>query len=234
LTAFRYESDVLKKFAQLNGGLIVGSGLNNGPTSDVLRERFFIEQQTVKERVGNRSLSELVSISAWRSTFRSFGSDPTKYRCAAESLIRRLVKKGDIPSINTLVDIGNLISIRYALPISVMDLRHVQGTITVHFADGNEHYRELNSVDVIHPDQGEVVFSDDTGMVMARRWCWRQSDESASRINTQNIIVTIEAQHEGGRIDVQSAVDDCLALLSEFCGGEYRYGILHSGNPAIV
>ena len=28
---------------------------------------------------------------------------------------------GDIPSINTLVDIGNLVSIRYVLPIAIVD-----------------------------------------------------------------------------------------------------------------
>ena len=39
-------------------------------------------------------------------------------RSAAEALLRRLTKQGSIPSINTLVDIGNLVSIRYALPVA--------------------------------------------------------------------------------------------------------------------
>jgi DNA/RNA-binding domain of Phe-tRNA-synthetase-like protein len=46
--------------------------------------------------------------------FTRFGAKPTQYRCAAEALLRRLAKHGDISPINTLVDIGNLVSIRYA------------------------------------------------------------------------------------------------------------------------
>ena len=45
---------------------------------------------------------------------RGFGVDPTQYRSAAEALLRRLSKSGEIPSINALVDLGNLVSIRYA------------------------------------------------------------------------------------------------------------------------
>ncbi len=55
-----------------------------------------------------RSLSELPTLSAWRQAFRRFGANPTKHRSAAEALLRRL-QKGDIPGINTLVDIGNLV-----------------------------------------------------------------------------------------------------------------------------
>jgi hypothetical protein len=58
--------------------------------------------------------------------FRGFGVDPTQYRSAAEALLRRLIKQGELPSIGTLVDLANLVSIRYALPVAVFD----QGGIT--------------------------------------------------------------------------------------------------------
>ncbi|HEU4832604.1 MAG TPA: phenylalanine--tRNA ligase beta subunit-related protein [Actinomycetota bacterium] len=45
-------------------------------------------------------------------------------------------KQGDIPSISTLVDIGNLVSIRYAVPVAVFDRAGVAGSITVRFATG--------------------------------------------------------------------------------------------------
>ncbi len=233
MTVIQYDPVILAKFPHICGGMIVANEIKNRPTPDSLKARFFEEQETVRERVGNHSLAEIPALSAWRSSFRAFGSDPTKYRCAAESLTRRLVKKGDIPSINMLVDMGNLVSIRYSLPLSVMDLRHVQGAITVRFADGNQHYRELNSDEVIYPEAGEVVFSDETGMIMARRWCWRQSDESASREDTTRALVTIEAQHEGGRVDVEAATKDMLDLLREYSGGEFRHAILDKENPAI-
>ena len=161
----------------------------------------------------------LPSLAAWRSAFRRFGVNPTKYRSAAEALLRRLTKKGDIPSINTLVDIGNLVSIRYALPVAMFDVRDVVDGITVRFADGHERFVELGNDAVLHPEPGEVVFTDATDMVVARRWCWRQSAESASRSDTTDLIVTVESQHPGGRADIEAAVADLEMLLSQYAGG---------------
>ena len=170
----------MAQFPDATGGVLLATGLRNGPTAADLMAAFVAEQEQTRQRI-QTPLSEAPSLSAWRQAFRRFGVNPTKYRSAAEALLRRLEKKGDIPSINTLVDIGNLVSIRYALPVAIFDTRHITGAITVYPATGTERFVELDSTEIIHPDPGEVVFADDTGLVVARRWCWRQSAESAAR-----------------------------------------------------
>jgi DNA/RNA-binding domain of Phe-tRNA-synthetase-like protein len=39
-----------------------------------------------------------------------------------------------------------------------------------------------------------VIFTDEKDVVIARRWCWRQSEESAAREETTDVLITIEAQ----------------------------------------
>ena len=170
---------------------------------------------------------------AWRRAIAAFGVSPTKYRTAAEALLRRLTKKGDIPNINTLVDIGNLISIRYGLPVAILDSQQVSGVVTVGYSDGTETYTELGSDEIIHPEVGEVVFADENKMVIARRWCWRQSRSSAAGADTTSAIITIEAQHEGGREDVARAVEDLVDLLNRYAGGSFNSTILDKANPSI-
>lgn len=225
---FQYSDEIMKTFPQTVGGLISINDLTNGPTPDALKERYAAEQQATIARIGDTPLSELPTLNAWRQVFRQFGVNPTKTRCAPEALLRRLTKQGDIPFINTLVDIGNLVSIRYALPVAVMDCRDVQGPITVDFSDGTERFTELGSDEPIHPEVGEVVFADETGMVMARRWCWRQSAESAARADTQNVIICIEAHHDAGLEDATQGVADLLSLLAEFAGGEQGHSAILS------
>ena len=82
--------------------------MTNRPTPPELLALYQSEQKKVLAEIGDTPLSELKSLAAWRSAFRGFGVNPTKYRSAAEALLRRLTKKGDIPSINTLVDICNM------------------------------------------------------------------------------------------------------------------------------
>ncbi len=52
----------------------------------------------------------------------------------------------------------------------------------------------------------------------ARRWCWRQAAESAAQPATTEILVTVEAQHDGGAIVIAEALADLEALLRAHAG----------------
>lgn len=231
---FRYAPEIIGRFPDVTGGVILAGGLTNGPTPAPLLAAYHAEQEAVRARIGETPLSQLPALAAWRGAFRRFGVEPTQCRGAAEALLRRLTKKGDIPSINTLVDLGNLVSIRYALPVAVFDARAAHGPLTVRFAEGTERYTPLGGGAIEHPTPGEVIFSDDTGLIFAQRWCWRQSDESAARFDTTRAIMTIEAQHSGGRAEVTAALADLTALLREYTGGTLQAGIVDRDHPDIT
>lgn len=217
---FKYHPEIIKRYPSVIGGVILARGLKNGPTPDELRIRYEAEQQATIARIGSKPLSEIESLAAWRSVFRGFGVDPTQYRSAAEALLRRLTKQGNIPSINALVDLGNLVSIRYGLPVAIFDTRALQDGVTVHFSDGTERYTPLGEQAVEHPEPGEVVFSDEAKLVIARRWCWRQADQSAARPDTADAIVTVEAHHADGRKHVEAALNDLKELLQKYATTE--------------
>ena len=122
---------------------------------------------------------------------------------------------------------------RNALAVAMVDVRAVTGPITVKFADGSEKFTPLFETEVEHPETGEVVFSDDTGMLVARRWCWRQADQSAARDDTSEAIVTIEGHHAGARADVDKAIADLLALMGEYVGGEFTTAVLDKDRAGI-
>ena len=229
---FQYDPEIITRYPSIVGGVIYARDMMNGPTPPQLQAAFEAEQQATLQRIGDTPLSQLPSLAAWRGAFRAFGVEPTQYRSAAESLLRRLTKKGDIPSINTLVDLCNLVSIRYALPTAVFDTRAINGTLTVHFANGSERYTTLGQDEIDHPDVGEVVFSDDTELVMARRWCWRQSEQSAAQPDTTSAIITIEAHHTNAHHDIQAALQGLLTLLKTYAGGTFVSCILDTRQPA--
>ncbi len=225
MARFAYDPDVVERFPSIAGGVVHATGVTNAPSPAALVEAFEAEQRATLERLGSTPLSELPSVAAWRRAFRGFGVEPTQYRSAAEALLRRLTKQGSIPTINLLVDIGNLVSIHFALPVAVFDQRAVTGGTTVRFADGGERFTDLGATEATHPEPGEVVFVDDAGLVSARRWCWRQSAESAAGPATTEILVTVEGHHETARSDVEQAIVALLELLGAWAEPER----LHSG-----
>jgi DNA/RNA-binding domain of Phe-tRNA-synthetase-like protein len=210
---FAYDQEVAARFPSVAGGVVHAEGVSNGPSPAEVVAAFKAEQQAVLARIGDTPLSELPTLAAWRRAFRAFGVDPTTYRSAAEALMRRLTKQGSIPSINALVDIGNLVAIRYGLPVAMFDQQPVTGATTVRFASGTERFTDLGSGETESPDSGEVIFIDDAGLVSARRWCWRQSAESASKPETREVLVTVEGHHDDAGPNVAAAVADLESLI---------------------
>ncbi len=234
MAVFAYDAEICERFPTIRGGALLAARVRNGPAPQALAAAFAAEQAATRERLAGTPLSEVPTLAAWRQAFRAFGTDPTKYRSAAESLLRRLTKKGDVPSINLLVDIGNLVSIRHAVPVAVFDRHGVAGGLTVRFAAGDEPFADLGSDDVGHPAPGEVVFVDEAGVVAARRWCWRQSRPSAAGPETTEVLVTVEGHHEGAAGTVAAALADLEALLDEFVpAAEHRASLLDPHDRAL-
>lgn len=232
---FAYDIVVAERYPEVHAGVVHADGLHGGESSPELLDEYQVEQKAAAGRLDSIPIAELSSIASWRRVFSDFGAKPTQYRNAAEALLRRLSKHGDIPTINALVDIGNLISIRYAMPVAVFDMGRVTGPITVTFAAGDESFTDLGSTGAVQPETGEVIFADADGGVCARRWCWRQSAGSVTGTGTTEALFVIEGHHDTARQDVESALEDLTALLaahqseSEFESYVLSPGDYHAG-----
>jgi len=230
---FAYDDAITERYPTIGAGVVHASGLINTPSPTELLEAYRVEQQATAERLNSAALADLPQIAAWRRVFSEFGAKPTRYRNAAEALLRRLLKHGDIPTISVLIDIGNLVSIRYAMPVACFDRARISGSITVRFAAGDEPFADLGSSETVHPDPGEVVFVDDEGVVSARRWCWRQSAASATGSSTTEALIIVEGHHDTTDRDVRSALADLVSLLASYQPqGRTESWMLSSTNPA--
>lgn len=178
------------------------------------------------------SESELKEIQAWRRTFARMGLKPTQYRCAAESLLRRLRKEGDMPRIHPLVDLCNALSMAFAIPVAVLDLAHIEGSLQVRPAEGSERYLGFSG-ETENPDPGEVSFVDAAGQAHARRWTHRQSGLSAVRDGTRDVLIVTEAMHEGGAADVARLVEAISRELRALWGLEARSRLLTATDPVL-
>ncbi len=233
MALFRYDPEIIARYPAVIGGVIHATGVRNGAVPPRLAAAFRDEALEARARIGETPLSELPALAAWRRVFRSFGVDPTQYRSAAEALLRRVTKQDELPSVGTLVDLANIVSIRHTLPVAVFDLRGIAGGMAVRFAHGDERWADLGASQAAHPEPGEVIFADETDVVSARRWCWRQSAGSAAREDTTEILVTVEGHHETAADDVALALADLEALLDAYASpATLRRAILGAHAPS--
>ncbi|HEY0822327.1 MAG TPA: phenylalanine--tRNA ligase beta subunit-related protein [Ramlibacter sp.] len=177
------------------------------------------------------SESELPEIRAWRRAFARMGLKPTQYRCASESLLRRLRKEGAMPRIHPLIDLCNGISMAFAIPVAVLDVARIGGSLQVRHAQGTERYLSFGG-ETEHPDAGEVSFVDDHGNAHARRWTHRQSGLSAVRDDTREVLVVAEAMHAGAEGDVARLLAAVEQGLREAWGAQARSQVLTPLQPS--
>ena len=226
---FHLRPAITARFRAIEGGVIHAVGLANGPSRDDLVEAFAAEQAAALARIGSTPLSELPSLAAWRRAFRAFGVDPTAYRSAAEALLRRLTKQGSIPSINALVDIGNLVSIRYALPVAVFDQRAMTGGTTVRFATGAETFTDLGSGERESPEarRGDLRRRGGPRLRPGAGAGADRGTESASEPATTEILVSRRGPPR--RVPADDIAAAALADLEALLSGRARSEAMGSG-----
>lgn len=234
-TLFGYEPALLARFPSLRAGVVHVAGVANGASPSALLETARDVGRRVSGRLATTPIAELPSIRAWREVFHATGVKPTRYRVAVEALLRRLHRTGDIPSINLLVDLGNLVAVEHALPVAVFDRAALAGALQARFANGGERFVGMGAEAPSAPEPDEVVFVDGQGEVAARRWCWRQGAASAAGASTSEALFVIEAHHARAEEDVERACATLRDLLGRFAPGCRLVGThrLSPANPCV-
>ena len=166
---FYHTADIWRQFPHLVPGIILVKGIQLEMDADSRIDFFF---QKAHERLEKGPESKMPEIIAWREAYSKMGLKPSKYRSAAEALLRRFRREKDLPRLHPLVDLCNSLSIAFALPVAVFDLDKIDQYIEVCHADGKEAYLAFND-EIERPSPGEIIFRDASDHAHARRWTFR-------------------------------------------------------------
>lgn len=101
-----------------------------------------IEQicRALRERWAGKEPHEIEALEPARRLYRALGIDPTRTRPSSEALLRRVLRGDPFPRILAPVDIGNLCSLDFLLPVGIYDLAKVEGDVIVRRGGAGEGY----------------------------------------------------------------------------------------------
>lgn len=102
-------------------GVVVEAMVKNSPLSKSLWKEIQLKGREYALSRTTNSIKELAPIAATRRVYKACGKDPSRYRPAAEALMRRLIQGRDIYHVNLLVDLINLASITFGYSIGGFD-----------------------------------------------------------------------------------------------------------------
>lgn len=234
MTSIHYSvaAEVFAKFPDFVRGVVIAEDVHNGPTPVELTAMLREAEESVRQRIGESDIAAHPRIASWREAYRSLGIKPNEFRCSVEAMARRALRRQEIPAINTLVDIGNVLSLRHLLPMGGHGLDDVRGDIALRPADGSEEFIPFGSDQVEHPAPGEIVFVEGN-IVLTRRWSWRQANHTLTLPQTTFIEYNVEGLPPVTPAEVEQVCREVMELVARFCGGTQRYEILSRHNPRI-
>jgi DNA/RNA-binding domain of Phe-tRNA-synthetase-like protein len=103
-------------------------------------------KNAIKEISGSIVLDDiraLPAIQAAKTAYRTLGKDPSRYRPSAEALTRRVVSGKDLYRINNVIDVLNLVSIKYGFSIGGYDRNMIEGSIEMCAGHAEEPYEAI-------------------------------------------------------------------------------------------
>ena len=215
---------------RLPSGAAHGRGHRPGPSDGPSEALLHAAETAAQQALAGHKIEELPHVAAWREAYRGFGAKPQRTRNSLEALLRR-VETG-LPRINRLTDIYNAVSVLHQIPLGGEDLTRYSGPARLIRATGDESFDTVaDGAPVIeHPDQGEVVWTDDAG-VTCRRWNWRQARRTALTDDTTSALFILDALDPFTDEALAAAADDLVEQVARL-GPAVRVGRrLLAGTP---
>ena len=141
-------------------------------------------------------------------------------RHAVKNLVEIAKQSGKLPTINTVVDSYNLVSIRKGLIVGAHDLEKISGNVKVKITDGSELYIPLGGAKPEKIIAGEYAFVDDK--VVLCRLDVKQGEHTKITNSTRNVFLYVQGNKYTPQKYLDGALEEICGNITKYCGGKWR------------
>lgn len=168
-----------------------------------------------KTEYTTETIKQISGIEATRRVYRACGKDPSRYRPAAEALIRRMLQGKKLYQIDTLVDLINLASIAYGYSIGGFDAdKFVGNTLTLGIGREGEPYEGIGRG--MLNIAGLPVYRDAVGGVGTPT---SDNERTKISIDTRRVLVLVNG-YDGKEEQVKANAEYIIRLFEKYAQGK--------------
>ncbi len=167
-----------------------------------------------KAEYTTETVKTLSGIEATRRVYRACGKDPSRYRPAAEALIRRMLQGKELYQIDTLVDLINLASIAFGYSIGGFDAdKFVGDTLTLGIGHEGEPYEGIGRG--MLNIAGLPVYRDAEGGVGTPT---SDNERTKIELSTRHVLVLVNG-YDGNEAQVKANAEYIIRLFEKYAQG---------------
>lgn len=214
---FKAQSKVFEVLPNVCFGVVVARGMDNRKTNPKIAALLEKSIEDIRNRMQGVNIRELDEIAAYRNAFQMLGYNPNKFMCSIEALVKRVLKGGMFPLINTIVDLGNAISLKHVLPIGAHDIHADNDDIEIRFAMPEDTFIPFGATEPEAVDAGELVYARGNS-IKTRKWIWRQGVSGMITADTTDIFYPIDGFSGINDTAVRNARNELADVLKNTLG----------------
>lgn len=216
----------------LKFGILIGKNIKNSETMADDEERLRAAENRMCETFQVDQVREIPNVLFYREVMTRAGVNPNKFPPSVEAMFKRILKGGQLPAINALVDLCNAVSIEQVISLGAHDLNDIREDLEVRFSKDGDVFLPFGSTEYENVDEGELVFASGN-IIQTRKWIWRQSELGKTTINSKDIFFQLVGFDDSSEATLTKAMDDIERLvINRFQGTCERY-VVDSNNPYI-
>lgn len=166
-------------------------GFDNQTPNPRLAAALAVRQAVLRRGWSSAPAHDHPHLACWRQMMRSIGVKPGKQPASIEALVRRALGSRRLDSINPLVDLYHVVSLRYLLPAGGWDLEALGARPALRFTDGGERFRALGAETADSVGAGELAYTAGR-QVITRHFVWRQSERGKITAATRQALLVAE------------------------------------------
>lgn len=228
---FRIENELLPVGGGVYTGVVVAKGLDNLQPNNAIQELLQKQVACIASEFTEEAVKSADCLKPYRTAMTELGI-PSKYPCSIESLMLRIVKKGSLPSISPVVDLGNYISLKYKIPVGVHDMNTIDSDLTVRLATEVDCELTENNLDHDALTPGEPVYACGTS-VRTRRWLWRQMPAGRVDSKSCDFVFPIDGFSANQEV-INDACNELSDLLQSLFSVDVSVGCITPDMPEFV
>lgn len=210
-------------------GVVIAKGVDNRGNNTSVNELLKTSIGYIEGKFLDKKVKECEEILPYREAFKKIGINPNQNMSSIEAMASRIAKKKGFPNINTIVDLGNAVSLKYLVPLGAHDMESASEDIYVRFSEEGDLFVPFGETEAETLKEGELIYSVGD-KVKTRRWIWRQSEEGKITEESKNIFFPIDGFKDKNYNSVIGARDELAKLLKEILNCEVNVGFVDRDN----
>ncbi len=220
---YTIDKSIFELNTNIKFGILVGNNIKNFETTPKDEERLRKAEERLREEIAPEELRSLHNIALCRDVMLRSGINPNKYPPSVEAMFKRIIKGGQLPIINALVDLCNAISIENGISLGGHDLADIYDDLEVRYSRKGDVFLPFGSDVYEDVQEGELIFASDN-KVQTLKWIWRQSELGKVTIDSKNVffqLVGFEYEEGSSLYKAMEEIEDII--INRFNGSCKKY-----------